>query len=267
MNNFSYPPVRALVDPVNGLEWLHAFKTSELALGWAEVMTVMLVDGRMYHWQPGRVFLFHPRQRRIVDGPLSSLKLICFPEWLLRQFLSEHPEAMGLSLFQPVGGGFFIDLPAEVMVAIDALYQLMSASPEALWRLMDDYLWIIFRHILQAARLSSELSKEVMTAIGMLYKLIRLHYREERSALFYADKLGEPVRQLNRMARQSTGRNIVELVNEQLLAEGQQLLVYSDAQVKRIAADLGFNSTAVFSTFFRRAVGMGPLAFRKRFRV
>lgn len=76
-----------------------------------------------------------------------------------------------------------------------------------------------------------------------------------------AELCGITPRHLTRAYRIDTGDSIGEVVRRVMVERAKRRLV-SQAPIKRIAADLGFSSTASFSVAFAREVGMRPTQFR-----
>lgn len=93
------------------------------------------------------------------------------------------------------------------------------------------------------------------------------------------ESVGQPVFDFSRSARQAgftathlrrlfkvyTGQSPVAYFNALKLASARNDLLNTDKGVKRIAADLGFSDEAYFRRVFRRAEGMPPSEYRKRF--
>lgn len=69
-------------------------------------------------------------------------------------------------------------------------------------------------------------------------------------------------RHLVRAFHAETGRTVGDYVQHKRLERAQQLLSTSDRRVAEVARDVGFASTAAFSTAFRRLCGQSPHAYR-----
>jgi AraC family transcriptional regulator len=70
-------------------------------------------------------------------------------------------------------------------------------------------------------------------------------------------------RHLTRAYRNDTGESIGSVVARSMAERAKRDLGSGRVSIKRIAADLGFSSTASFSVAFTREVGMRPSAFRE----
>jgi len=93
-------------------------------------------------------------------------------------------------------------------------------------------------------RLSSEEAPPTLPELARLCGVSVRHF-----ARLYLGHAGEPVRA--RIARDRTRR-------------AQALLVGTDLPLKEVAARLGFEQPASFSTAFRRSTGISPLSYRQR---
>lgn len=74
-------------------------------------------------------------------------------------------------------------------------------------------------------------------------------------------------RHLMRAFRQSTGRTIMDYVEEARLGRAMRLLTETDLPLAAIAQQLGFAAPSGFSHAFRRATGVTPSRFRRRTRL
>lgn len=74
-------------------------------------------------------------------------------------------------------------------------------------------------------------------------------------------------RNLSRRFRQQVGTTPARWVTTVRIRRAQELLETTSLPVERIAADVGFGSTATFRDRFQRAVGTSPQAYRRSFRL
>ena len=95
-----------------------------------------------------------------------------------------------------------------------------------------------------------------------LRELVELHFREQPSAAFLADRLGVSPAHLNRLARTAFGESVGRLVVGQILRAAKRDLVITPTPVQAIAFSLGFSDPAYFNRFFRKETGMTPGAYR-----
>lgn len=100
-----------------------------------------------------------------------------------------------------------------------------------------------------------EICKELVQAVTE-------HYTQERRAQFYADKLGISLQHLSTTVKQSTGKNVLEIIAYIVIMDAKAKLKSSNMTIQEIAFSLNFPSASFFGKYFRRYVGMTPLEYR-----
>lgn len=83
-----------------------------------------------------------------------------------------------------------------------------------------------------------------------------------KHATDYAQQLNIHVNSLNRALKQNTGKTTQELIGLRITQEAKALLQHSSWNINEIAYALGFEEPANFSNYFKKYVGMAPVAFR-----
>lgn len=73
-------------------------------------------------------------------------------------------------------------------------------------------------------------------------------------------------RTLNRRFREQTGTTPAQWVNRARLHRAQQLLETTELSIERVAAEVGFGSSAVLREHFRNVIGTSPLGYRQAFK-
>lgn len=94
-------------------------------------------------------------------------------------------------------------------------------------------------------------------------KLIHMHFKQERSVQFYADKLFITPKYLTEILKQETGNTASEWINELLLLEAKVLLTNPQLQITQIAEALNFPDASTFGKFFKNLVYISPVQYRK----
>ena len=94
-------------------------------------------------------------------------------------------------------------------------------------------------------------------------RLLPQHFVEHHSVGFYADQLYITPTYLSRVVKQTTGRTVMDYVNQMLVMEASWLLRSTDESIAQIAARLHFAAQASFSKFFLRYRGQSPGAYRR----
>lgn len=100
--------------------------------------------------------------------------------------------------------------------------------------------------------------------LNVLFSLINTNYKRERSASFYASRIGLSPKRLNEILKKATGLTLTAILHYRLVMEARREIGYGDKTFKEIAYGLGFSEQAYFSRFFRKQTGMTPQEFRSR---
>ncbi|MDT8979912.1 AraC family transcriptional regulator [Paenibacillus sp. chi10] len=99
-----------------------------------------------------------------------------------------------------------------------------------------------------------------------------------RACLYLADNLSEPLsleivaqhlhispRHLSRLFMQHGGQTFVHYVQERRIQLAKELLLDTDAAIKHIAAQCGFESVHYFTRVFTQLLGVSPARYRRRY--
>lgn len=93
--------------------------------------------------------------------------------------------------------------------------------------------------------------------------LIDIHYRDEKTVGFYAEKLHITSNYLNVLCKKGLNTSATKLIYQRIITEAKRLLTF-DLSVKEIAFDLGFADHAYFSNFFKKQTGFTPTEFKRQ---
>ncbi len=99
----------------------------------------------------------------------------------------------------------------------------------------------------------------------LFVKFVRLLPRcfaEHHDIAFYADQLHVTTTHLSRIVRQTTGRTVIDHINQMLLMESSWLLQTTNNSLASIAERLHFADQSSFSKFFHRMKGVPPKTYR-----
>ncbi|RRT91690.1 AraC family transcriptional regulator [Empedobacter falsenii] len=92
--------------------------------------------------------------------------------------------------------------------------------------------------------------------------LIDEFYKEEKSVIFYAEKLHISANYLNILCKKNLKVSATQLIQQRIIIEAKRLLKSGDLSIKEIAFDLGFTDHAYFSNFFKAQTNITPSEFR-----
>ncbi len=95
---------------------------------------------------------------------------------------------------------------------------------------------------------------------------VATHLSRDLSVPALAKHLGYSTRQLGRLCRSELGQSPAALVQRLRLDAARTRLLERSARVEQVSAAVGFRSADVFRRAFERRFGVGPGAYRERFR-
>lgn len=88
------------------------------------------------------------------------------------------------------------------------------------------------------------------------------YYSKERNISFYADKLGITPTYLSIVVKQVTGKTVMSVISSLVINDAKAKLKSTNLSVNEISDSLSFANASFFGKYFKRYVGMGPLAYR-----
>lgn len=97
---------------------------------------------------------------------------------------------------------------------------------------------------------------------GQFAHELELHFRTNSDVRYYADRLNVASGYLAQVVRRARGLSPKSIIDGRILAEAERLLRTTDHTVQEIAYELGFNTQAHFSKFFKKQKGISPTQYR-----
>jgi AraC-like DNA-binding protein len=94
--------------------------------------------------------------------------------------------------------------------------------------------------------------------------LLSEHCKTQHNVAFYADKLCITPKYLNEICRKKANKTAKDVITKAVIARIKNSLIISGTSVQRIAYEFNFCDQSSFGKYFKKAVGMAPLAFRNK---
>lgn len=95
------------------------------------------------------------------------------------------------------------------------------------------------------------------------FTLLATEYKQHRTVNWYADQLHLSTKYFTSMIHEVSGRTTIAWINDRVIYEAKNLLLYSNMSISEIAYQLNFPSTSFFSKYFKHIVGINPSEFRR----
>lgn len=133
------------------------------------------------------------------------------------------------------------------------------------WKILSAHLSLIFVYLWRLSGLediAKQTSSNQSVILTKFRHLLENHFHEHLKISDYATKMNISHDRLHDTCMKTLGRTPLDLVHERLTHEASQRLLKSGLTIEQIAIDLGFKSTAHFSQFFNKKIGVPPGKFR-----
>jgi AraC-like DNA-binding protein len=114
----------------------------------------------------------------------------------------------------------------------------------------------------QGPSLPQHVSPDHFSIFEDFRKLLRDYVRRSRNAQEYAGMLNISYKYLNELCKRVTGQTVKACIDQFLVVELKRELALGDASVKELSRSFAFDEPTNFIKFFRKHVGMSPMAFR-----
>jgi len=218
------------------------------------------IDFEPYPVRTNLIYLLSKNQVHSLPGIPPRAKIIIFSS----AFFDRLEEELRLPFLPFNNQG--IEVTDAMLPILDNLFNLImtenGADNES--ALLHNYICAYLTHI---NRLSNRIEPRPVfydKRIRKLFSLINIHYRSEKFAPFYADKLGLSSKRINQIVQVELGYTLSQLITIYTLVESKREISQNLKSMKEIAIDLGFNSQSYFSRFFKKHTGESPEQFKAK---
>lgn len=109
----------------------------------------------------------------------------------------------------------------------------------------------------------STAERDMAARIERLLDLEKIYHEPSYSRADLARELGVPEASVSRIVNLHFGRSLTQLLNERRVDDARRLLAQTQAPVKTVAEECGFNSLASFNRVFKEIAGCPPGTYRQ----
>ncbi len=95
-------------------------------------------------------------------------------------------------------------------------------------------------------------------------RLLDIHFTENNTASFFADKLHITTHHLNLITKEVTGRTASEIIRARSILEAKRLLTFTDLTVSEIAFELNYTDSSYLAKIFKAETSQSPLVFKNK---
>ncbi len=93
--------------------------------------------------------------------------------------------------------------------------------------------------------------------------LVEKNYKKYRQVSDYAGMLNKAPKTISNIFSAANHKSPLKVIHNRILLEAKRHLLFSDKMLKEIAYDLGYDSQANFTRFFKKETGVSPTEFRR----
>ena len=90
------------------------------------------------------------------------------------------------------------------------------------------------------------------------------NYKTQREVSFYANEQCISPRYFTTIIREKSGRSAIQWIYTLVINDIKQMLETSNASIKEIAEQYGFQTQSFFGKYFKQYVGVSPRAYRQK---
>ncbi len=105
--------------------------------------------------------------------------------------------------------------------------------------------------------------KELSEKIESLLKLEKIYHEPNYSRSDLAHELNVPEAMISKVINLHFKKSFPQLLNEYRVEDSKRLLLETDASIKIVSQEVGFNSLPSFNRVFKDIVGQSPSSYRK----
>lgn len=195
-----------------------------------------------------------------------------------KEFLSKSKTGLlidELPIYQP-NSDFVYQLTDEEYLKMEVIFEKMDSELSSDYAFKYDLIRNYVFELIHAGQKLKPMESKIITTnaasrISSLFiELLERQFPIEsdsqtiqlKAPLDFAKVLGIHINHLNKVLKETTGRNTTEIINGRITEEAKILLKQTQWNVSEIAYTLGFDEVAYFSNFFKKHTSLSPLKYR-----
>lgn len=233
---------------------------------------IYIHSGEGFHWvEVDHYKISAPEVYFLKPGCMHCWQFTSIPSGYVILFKEEYFDALRepnlLDLLQKFTGEWKLSLTEEDQLEFLFLELLREYQRPGYFssQIINGYLQVLFAKILQLSDHKDEVIVTKSNLSSRFQIMLGTHCPELHLVQDYAQLLGTSPQNLNAACRKDLGKNVSEMIIEQLMLEAKRYILHSEKSIREIAFTLHFSDTSYFTKFFKRNSGMTPLQFRRQF--
>ncbi len=267
-------PTTKLADDAVAYKQIQGIDNYNKMTGCTYFLVVLFVNGSGIHYIDGKEFpiqnkqlhfLFPGQHHHWVTGPETFAHKVVVGKKLYETFSSIDEFNFIRHNLNPVFtlSNELSDIVEAEMKGFSRDLQLHSEdnSIKKIAQLRIDILAFMMK--MQAENyIKDNLLSQSNTIVKKYMELLNNHFMFQKMISWYADKLAVTPNYLNILCRKHTNMTATDMLHYKIMQEAKQQLRFSNASIKVITSNLGFENIGSFSAFFKKKTNFSPTEYR-----
>ncbi len=227
------------------------------------------IDFESYSFDGNVLFFLSPGQVFTVDSEKvkEAYKLTFVRDFYCIQIHDAEVACNGV-LFNNVYETPFVKPCAEdtkkLSFILDSLMDEFKRNETAQYDMLQSYLKQFIIHSVRVKKEHHVIKNNEETKLFKDFSLlVNQNFKTLHSVTDYAGRLGISPKSLTKHFQKIGSQTPSDFIKNRIVLEAKRQLIYTDNSVKQIAYDIGFNDSAYFTRFFKKATQKSPLQFKK----
>ncbi len=150
---------------------------------------------------------------------------------------------------------------------LESLIEEFNNNETAQYDMLQSYLKQFIIHTVRVKKEHHIIKNDEETKLFKDFSLlVNQYFKTLHSVTDYANRLGLSPKSLTKHLQKVGVQTPSDFIKNRIVLEAKRQLIYTDDSVKHIAYDLGFNDSAYFTRFFKKATSKSPLLFKKDYK-
>lgn len=155
----------------------------------------------------------------------------------------------------------------KLQFILEGLIEEFKTKEAAQYDMLQSYLKQFIIHAVRVTKTNHIIKDDNETKLFKDFSvLVDQNFKTLHAVTDYAHRLGVSPKSITKHFKKTGTQTPSDFIKNRIILEAQRQLLYSEDSVKQIAYDLGFNDSAYFTRFFKKATSKSPLQFKKDYK-
>lgn len=217
--------------------------------------------GHLYILKPGQVHSW--QLSKDIDGYITFYSQEAYNLYFGNKKIEEYP------FYRTLKNSPEIILNEQQLIEIEKYFKLLiQENKKEEFKKQEKLLNLIDIIHIELARIYNSINNHTVHSynlkINELENLVNLHFKTEKLASFYADKMNISLKHLNRICKNVLNITLTEFIYSKIILESKRLLSANEKVIGEVANELGFENYSYFTKVFKKHTGLTPQNFQKQ---